>query len=276
MQEQTVSYIEEIAAWRAVAEAALRAPEGWLSLAGLFWLHEGTNRVGSDPGYEIALPAGAPPFVGEICLRDELVTIGVAGPSMLLNGEPPDERPLRADTDPPADRISVERFALQIIRRGSRVGVRVRDPEGQARAAFAGRRWYSPRTEYRIVARFAPYDPPRPIAITNILGDTEDQLSPGVAIFQLDGQELRLDAVASANGRLFFNFRDRTSGASTYGAGRFLYAAPPHDGALVLDFNQAVNPPCAFTPYATCPLPPPQNRLPVAIPAGELDTHLTE
>ena len=275
MQDQIISYVEEIAAWRAVAEAALRAPEGWLSLAGLFWLHEGTNRVGSDPQYERALPAGLPPFVGEICLRDGAVTIGVAGPSMLLNGEPPDERALRADTEPPADRISVERLALQIIRRGSRVGVRVRDPEGAARAAFAGRRWYAARPEYRIVARFVPYDPPRPIAITSILGDTEDQLSPGAAIFQLDGQELRLDAVASADDTLFFNFRDRTAGESTYGAGRFLYAALPHDGTLVLDFNKAVNPPCAFTSYATCPLPPPQNRLPVAISVGELDAHVT-
>jgi uncharacterized protein (DUF1684 family) len=275
MDEQISGYIEEIAAWRAAAEAALRAPEGWLSVAGLFWLNEGVNRVGSDPQYEIALPAGAPAFAGEICLRDGAVTIGVAGPHMLLNGEPPDERALRSDMEPPPDRISIGRLALQILRRGQRLGVRVRDPEGPALRAFAGRRWYAVRPEYRIVADFEAYDPPRPIAITSILGDTEDKLSPGAAIFQLDGQQLRLEAVPSANGTLFFNFRDRTAGETTYGAGRFLYSAAPQKGKLVLDFNQAVSPPCAFTPYATCPLPPPQNRLPLPIPAGEQYTETT-
>jgi uncharacterized protein len=268
MSEET--YREEIEQWRLEADATLRGPEGWLSVAGLFWLHEGVNLVGSGPTCTITLPASAPAFVAELCLRDGVVTLGVYGDSLLLNGDAPDERPLRDDTQPPADRLSVGPIVLHILRCGERFGVRIRDPQHPGRTAFPGRRWYEPRPEYRIVARFEAYDPPRPIPITNILGDTEDELAPGAAVFELDGHEYRLDAVSSSGGRLFFNFRDRTAGQTTYGAGRFLYATAPQNGEVVLDFNRAVNPPCAFTAYATCPIPPRQNHLPIAIPAGEL------
>jgi hypothetical protein len=264
------TYHKEIERWRAEAEAALRSPEGWLSVVGLFWLHEGVNLVGSGPTCSIRLPASAPAFVAELCLRDGVVTLGVFGDSLLLNGEEPSERPLQDDTQPPADRLTVGPLVLHLLRRGERFGVRIRDRQHPSRTAFSGRRWYEPRSEYRIVARFEAYDPPRLIPITNILGDTEDQPSPGAAVFELDAQEYRLDAVNGSGGKLFFNFRDRTAGQTTYGAGRFLYADEPQDGIVVLDFNKAVNPPCAFTPYATCPIPPRQNHLPIAISAGEL------
>lgn len=264
------SYETELAAWRAQGEAALRAPNGWLSVAGLFWLKEGTSRVGSDPRGEVLLPAeAAPGFVGELCLRDGVLTIAAAGNKLLLNGETPSDRPLRDDGDDQPDQLSVGQLDLQILRRGQRVGIRVRNPAQAERSNFPGRRWYPPRPDYRVQARFVAYDPPKSITIVNILGDAVEEASPGYALFSLEGHELRLDATEAGAG-LSFLLRDRTSGAETYGAGRMLRAAAPHDGMVELDFNRAYNPPCAFTPYATCPLPPPQNHLPVPIPAGEL------
>jgi len=265
------SYRAEVEAWRAAQEAALRAPEGWLSLAGLHWLNEGANRVGGGDRNEVALPAdAAPAFVGELCLHEGVVTVGAARASLLLNNAPPEDRPLRDDADPAPDRLSVGRLSMQVIRRGARVGVRVRDPERPARGTFPGRRWFPVQPAYRLRARLEPYDPPRPIAITNVLGDTADELSPGAVVFSLDGRELRLDARSAPDGGLIILFRDRTSGDTTYGAGRTLRTPPPVAGVVDLDFNRAANPWCAFTPFATCPLPPPQNRLPLAIPAGEL------
>lgn len=257
--------------WRAQKERALRGPDGWLSLAGLHWLKEGTNRLGAGPANEVALPAGsAPTLAGEICLRDGVVTVGAAGDELRLNGGPPEGRPLRSDSDPAPDLLTVGRLALLIIRRGERVGVRVRDPERPAIAAFPGRRWYPLDESYRLRARFEPYDPPRPIAIANVLGDTAEELSPGAVVFGLEGRELRLEARSAADGGLIILFRDASSGGETYGAGRTLSTPPPEGGLVELDFNRAANPWCAFTPYATCPLPPPQNRLPVAVRAGEL------
>ncbi len=264
-------YLEELGAWRAEQERSLRAPDSWLSLAGLFWLSEGANSVGSDEGCAIRLdPAVAPALVGEICLREGVVSLSSAGEPLLLNGAPAELRPLQTDERAAPDVLSVGRVTLQIIRRGERLGVRVRDPEHPSRAAFTGRRWHAPRADYRLSARFEPYDPPRPLAITNILGDTSEQPSPGALVFTLEGRELRLDATAGYGGGLQILFRDRSSGGETYGAGRYLSTPPPAAGLVELDFNRAYNPPCAFTSFATCPLPPFQNHLPVAIQAGEL------
>lgn len=265
------TYLSDLAAWRAQQEAALRAPDGWLSLAGLFWLAEGSNPVGSHQRSSVLLAAdAAPAHAGELCLHDGVVTIGAAGAALQLNGGPAEGRPLLSDDSPTPDILGVGRLSMLIIRRGPRIGVRVRDPQHPARAAFAGRRWHAPRPDYRLTARFEPYDPPRSLPITNILGDTEAKPSPGALVFSLEGRELRLDATAGPRGGLALNFRDRTSGATTYGAGRMLTTPSPRDGLVVLDFNRAVSPPCAFTAFATCPLPPFQNHLPVAIPAGEL------
>lgn len=264
-------YEAALAAWRADAEAALRAPDGWLSVAGLFWLQEGVSTLGSDPACAVRLPArSAPPFVARLALRDGAVTVLEAGPELLVNGEPPPARPLRPTTSGQPDRITVGRLSLQIHQAGGRIGVRVRDPENPARTEFPGRRWYPPRPEYRVTGRFVAYDPPRPVTVVNMLGDTEEELCPGYVTLTLDGRELELQASGRPGVNLKIVFRDATSGHETYGAARFLYFEIGPDGAVELDFNKAVSPPCAFTEFATCPLPPPQNRLPFAVPAGEL------
>lgn len=267
----TSDYTEAIERWRAEAEGRLRAEDGWLALAGLFWLQIGENPFGSDPALPVALPEGAvPALAGAIRYDGATATIHAApGVDLRVNGEPVAERALRSDAGGPPDMVQVGRVTFFLIQRGARLGVRARDPESPTRRAFAGRRWFPVRPEYRISARFVPYDPPRAISNLNILGDTEEKLSPGCAAFEIDGQAVTLDATRAGDG-LFFVFRDATAGRETYGAARFLAAPAPADGRVELDFNKAVSPPCAFTPYATCPLPPKQNVLAVRIPAGEL------
>ena len=163
------------------------------------------------------------------------------------------------------------RLSLHVIERGGRFAIRLKDRDAEARKRFTGLHWYEVDPKYRVEARWVPNEPPTTLQIPNILGQIEPMPSPGRAEFTLDGQPLHLDGVLEEPDakEIFFIFRDQTSGKETYGAGRFLYAALPQAGKLTLDFNEAYNPPCAFTAYATCPLPPPQNRLPVPIPAGE-------
>jgi uncharacterized protein (DUF1684 family) len=264
------AYAAELAAWRADADAALRAPESWLSVAGLFWLREGESTMGADPACDVALPAGAAPaFVARLALRDGAVFVLEAAPELLVNGGPAPARPLRGPASGDPDRITVGRLVLQVHQSGDRRGIRVRDPEHPDRAAFAGRRWFPPRPELRLAGRFVPYDPPLAMAGPNLAGDVEERSCPGYVAFALGGEELRLDAFPAGR-RLQIVFRDATSGVETYGAARFLYVEPGPDGAVDVDFNKAECPPCAFTPFATCPLPPARNRLAVAIRAGEL------
>lgn len=262
----------QLIAWREAVEAELRAPEGWLSVAGLFWLRPGVNRMGSDPAVDIVLPEGAaPPFAAEFILDGDQVHVGAVAAPLLVNGEPPPDRPLRPSTHAHPDRLTLGRLALQLHASAGRLGVRVRDPEHPARREFAGRQWFDPQPAYCVPARFTPYDPPRPTTIGTHDGEQTTMNLVGTAHFTLHGQALSLDAFGRADNKLFFVFRDATSGNSTYGAARFLYADPPQDGRITLDFNRAVSPPCAFTEFATCPLPPPQNRLAVPIAAGERD-----
>jgi uncharacterized protein (DUF1684 family) len=252
-------YASEIAAWRKAREAALKAEGGWLSLAGLFWLHEGENRFGRDPSNDIVLPDG-PPHAGFFRLHQGTVTVTMDGAT----------RQIRHDSE---DQVPVGRLRLQVILRGGRSGIRVRDPESEARRHFHGLEFFPASESWRITARFV--SEPRRIPILNILGQTEENDCPGYAVFRIRGREYRLYPILEEPGakELFYIFRDLTSGKETYGAGRFLYSGLPENGHVVLDFNQAYNPPCAFTPYATCPLPPKQNYLNVRIEAGEKKYH---
>lgn len=248
-------YQSEIAAWRQQREANLRRDGSWLTVTGLFWLREGTNRFGAGPADEIVLPAGAP-VAGSFELHKGKVTAKVGSGT----------RELRPDTD---DMVQVGRLRLYLIQRGDRYAIRLKDPESPFLRDFHGLEYFPAREEYRVTARFVPE--PRKIPIANIVGQTELDDSPGYAVFQLHGREFRLYPVLEEPGakELFFIFRDATAGKETYGAGRFLYTSLPNNGTVVLDFNKAYNPPCAFTPYATCPLPPSENRIAVRIEAGE-------
>jgi uncharacterized protein (DUF1684 family) len=171
--------------------------------------------------------------------------------------------------------ITVGDLSLRVIKRGERYGIRLWDKNSPRRRAFAGLRWFPVRESYRVTARLVPHQGPKEIPIVNILGDVVKMTSPGILLFELGGRAHSLEPVVAEGGKLFIMFRDLTSGRSTYGAGRFLYADAPVNGQVTLDFNQAINPPCAFTPYATCPLPPRQNHLTVAIEAGERSYHLS-
>ncbi|HXK03676.1 MAG TPA: DUF1684 domain-containing protein [Verrucomicrobiae bacterium] len=249
------SYTDEIAAWRKQREERLKAPGGWLSVAGLFWLHDGANPFGKDAGNEIVLPDG-PARAGSFVLSGGKVKVKMDGA----------ERELWPDS---ADVATVGRLSLYVIQRGEKFGVRLKDPESEYRRAFHGIDYFPAKPEYKVTAKWVAE--PSHIPILNILGQTEEMQSPGYAVFSLQGTEYRLRPVLETPDaqELFFIFRDQTSGKETYGAGRFLYSQMPQDGRVVLDFNKAYNPPCAFTPYATCPLPPAENRLAVRIEAGE-------
>jgi uncharacterized protein (DUF1684 family) len=250
-------YQDEIQRWRAQREAGLKADGGWLTVAGLFWLHEGANPYGTNPSNPVVLPHGtAPAQAGVFELRGGEVTAVANGTRLKL----------RPDSN---DSVSLGSVQLFVIKRGDRYGIRMKDANSSFRKEFRGLHWFPVDPAYRITARFV--SEPRKIPVLNVLGQTEQQDCPGYAEFTVAGKPVRLYAVLEPGAQqLFFIFRDSTSGRETYGAGRFLYAPMPQDGKVVLDFNRAYNPPCAFTPYATCPLPPKVNRLAVRIPAGEL------
>lgn len=254
------SYDGAIEQWRDQREARLKADDGWLSVAGLFWLKEGDNTLGSDRANDIVLERG-PARMGVFHHRGAATTfqaapgLNISVPAGVLR---PDE-----------DLIRFEDYTMFVIHRGERDAIRLRDKRSKYRREFTKLHWYPVNGDYRVVANFVQYKEPTLIAIPNILGEVEKLPSAGYAEFDLHGAHYRLEPVVEDN-QLFYIFRDQTSGKETYGSGRFLYSEMPKDGKVVLDFNKAYNPPCAFTPYATCPLPPPQNRLAVRLEAGEL------
>lgn len=267
-------YEKQQAAWRLDREAKLKGPDGWLTVSGLFWLREGINEFGSGPTNDIVLPSpGAAARIGAFELAGDSIKLRVAeGVEVVIDGRPVREAELKLNANSSKPIVSGE-LAFIVLRRGDKYGVRFKDQNSAARRHFSGLRWYPVREEYRVTADFTPYQTPREVPIINLLGDIEKYRSPGILRFSLRGADYSLEPVEAGDGRLFIIFRDLTSNRTTYGAARFLYAGLPVDGKVTIDFNQAVNPPCAFTIYATCPLPPRQNRLNVAIEAGELIYH---
>ena len=269
------SYVSEVEAWRQKREERLKADGGWLSVEGLFWLEQGETSFGSDKGNGIVLPASVPPRAGVVMLgpSSEMRFRLAPGVSATLAGQAVTEGVLRPDSE---DVLVLGPVTIQGIDRGGRKAIRMKDQDSARRRGFKGLRWYPVRERFRLAARWVPYATPKNIEIASITGQVDAMPSPGYAEFELGGRTLRLEPVLEEPGatQLFFIFKDQTAPKETYGAGRFLYAAPPADGKVELDFNKAYSPPCAFTPYATCPLPPKQNRLPVRIEAGELDPHV--
>ncbi|MEO7913714.1 MAG: DUF1684 domain-containing protein [Roseiflexaceae bacterium] len=267
-------YQTEIESWRGRMEESLRADRSWLTLIGLFWLNEGPNRFGSSPDNEIVLPeVTSPNEAGKIVFHAGTATLyAEASAGVAINGQPATIAQLHSDADAVPDLITIGDLTMLVIQRGERHAIRRWDRRSPARVAFTGRRWYPVREAYRLAAGFVPHDPPRSLPVPNILGETEQRPSPGYVVFTLDDHEQRLDAVTEGD-ELFFIFRDQTASDTTYPAGRFLKTAFPQNGQITLDFNRAYSPPCAFTTFATCPLPPPGNHLPLRIEAGELYNH---
>jgi uncharacterized protein (DUF1684 family) len=271
-----VSWTDETTTWRARREASLKAPNGWLSVAGLFWLHEGANIVGSDAKSDVVLPPGSLPK-GADPVRAAVLRVAAGKVTLepdpraglLLNGRPASKTILVTDIADKPDLLQLGQITLTIIDRNGKPGIRLRDPNAETRRNFTGLNWYPADPAWRIKAKWVAYPEPHKIRITNILGVTDEEPAPGYAEFTVRGSTVRLEPVLDDDGSLFFMFKDGTSGRTTYAAGRFLGDVRPKDGFVELDFNKATNPPCVYTAYATCPLPPKQNALTVAIEAGE-------
>ena len=267
------AYAEEILSWREARRLALTAPDGWLSLAGLHWLREGANTFGSDPANDFVVTQGhAPAHIGAFLLTAGRVRMEIhPGISVLHNGVPVQSIDLIADVSDDPTVLRLGTMSWHLIERGPGIGVRVRDSRAVARTKFTGIESFPIDPAWRVEAIFDPYDPPRELAVPTVLGTVSTQTCPGALLFTVNGRRCRLDAITyPGDPRLFIVFADQTSGHESYGGGRFIYVDPPDAaGRTIVDFNKAHNPPCAFTPYATCPLPPPQNRLPIRITAGE-------
>lgn len=267
-------YETEINAWRTDRETRLIAEDGWLTVAGLFFLTEGTSSFGTSPLNDIVLTSG-PEMAGLFKLRDGSISVeAIKGQTLSVDGNDVSSAILWPfeGNDPPT--VTIGALTLFGHYSGDRLAIRMRDRDSEIRRNFAGLRWFPADESYRVRGIFIPHEEPRVIELPNILGDVETFRSSGSVKLVVHDQELNMTTIDSGN-RLWFIFRDLTSGKETYPAARFLYAPAPQNGSTIVDFNQAYNPPCAFNPHTTCPLPPLENRLPIRIEAGELDYHVS-
>ena len=262
------AYVQSFEKWKAERTADLK--ENWLSLAGLFWLKPGANAFGSYPASQIVFPKG-PTHAGEFDLNGKDVILKLLPESKAtIEGKAVTTAKLDPDTSKNVTNVEMGTLRFHVIVRGERVGIRVRDTESVAARNFKGMMFYPLDMNYRIAAKWVPADGKKTVEIPNVLGDVTAQAIPGVVMFKMNGAELTLTALGGdAETGLFFVFNDLTAKNDTYPGGRFLDSGPVENGHVLVDFNRAYNPPCAVTPYATCPLAPKENRLAVAIPAGE-------
>jgi len=251
---------QELKNWQAQRHAELSGPDSWLGMQGLFWLEPGVNHVGSGEHCGVRLPSG-PAHLGDLIRDGERVYWQPLGDSV---------RELATDRLGQPTTVDHENLAFFVVDREGRLAARVRDRNWAARQPFAALSYFPAAAEWAIEAEWQVLAPPLAMEVPNVTGDLKAVLVSHRAVFTVAGQRVELLPMSVGEHEVFFVFRDRTSGKETYGAGRFLKAAPAVDGKITLDFNHACNPPCAFTPFATCPLPPPENWLPFAVPAGEM------
>lgn len=262
---------KEIETWRQQRVERLRGPTGWLSLVALDWLKEGRNTLGSAPDNSIVL-AKWPAHLGTVVLDKGRATITIDQQAdATIDGEKKTEAVLIDDSKENKTVVATGSVSFYLVERGARFGLRVKDSEAPTRLNFVGLDYFDIDPSWRIEAKWEVYDPPRMVEEPNILGDLDKVVVPGAAVFERDGKTFRVEPVIETPGdvNLYLVFADRTSGKETYGAARFLYTEPPKDGKVIIDFNKAYNPPCVFTPYATCGLPTQQNRLDIRVTAGE-------
>lgn len=266
------AYIQSVEQQRQARIERLGAPQGWLSLVGLHWIEPGKHTVGSASDNAIVLATG-PAHAGELeRTADTVIYRPAKDAGITVSGYTIDgDIELAPDTTDHPTVIAFDggKATAQLIARGDRLGLRVRDERAATRAAFTGVDSYAIDPSWHIRARFDPHPPGKTIDIANVLDMLEATPNPGAVVFEKDGREHRIEALDNGDGSLFLIFADRTNRADTYGAGRFLYTDAPKDGHVDLDFNLALNPPCAFNAYSTCPLPPPENRLDLSVTAGE-------
>lgn len=262
-------YRTRIEAFRAKHEQDYRRE--YVTIAGLHFLKSGVSRLGSDPAADIVLAPSVPATVGRLSVENGRVVFEPAsGVGITQNGKPVERATvLKEPGKPAAPELSIDRVRMVVHESGERLSLRVWDPDGEQARAFQGFRWFEIDPSYRVVARFIRDTSPRTLEVVNTFNDVVSYKTEGVVEFELQGRTLRLRPFTTRPGRLYFVFRDASSGVETYGTGRFLYADLLEDGTTVLDFNEAYNPPCAFNPHTTCPLPLRENILPVKILAGE-------
>lgn len=271
---EDTAWRKEVETFRKERVEGLKKEDGWFALVGLDWLDEGENRFGSDPEAKVVLPEGkSPKLAGVLVRKGDMVSVRVEPGVKLTSGgepiKPGTARELASDADGEPTVLEMGSVSFYVIQRGDKVGVRVKDKESAALKAFHGLDTWPIQTAWRVQARFELYDPPKTIGIPNILGQVTDSPAPGAVVFDWQGKTYRLDALGDPKEGLSLIFADQTNGKESYGAGRFLETGPVKDGKVVVDFNLAYNPPCAFTAFATCPLPPSQNRLALRVEAGE-------
>jgi uncharacterized protein (DUF1684 family) len=262
-------YTAIVEQWRAKHETDYRRE--WVTIAGLHPLKPGPNTAGSGPHNAIRLPGDGPRSLGTFILTGEEVRFEPAPAAHVMLKDQPLIQPvtLKDDRTTPADELQVGDVRLVIHRSGTNRSLRVRDPNGPLARGFLGFQWFPIDSRYRVVGRFIRDAEPKSLQVMNTYGDVDTYISEGEIEFTLMGQLLRLRPFTTRPKRFYIVFKDESSGQETYEAARFLYADLLDDGTTVLDFNQAYNPPCAFNPYTTCPIPIPANRLPAKILAGE-------
>jgi uncharacterized protein len=269
---QDSAYRQSVEQWRKNYRAELTSDTGWLTVSGLFWLQEGQNSFGSDSGNAIVLPAPAPARAGTFEFRAGK-TVAHVNPGVIvtLNGKPVQNVELRPDSK--EDRLVLGDLTLYVHASGNRFAIRMKDKNSKLRREFTSLKWFPIDESYHVIAKFTPYSASKQLDSQNVLGDAIKMEIVGYLSFSLKGQNFRLEVEPNGNGTFFVVFRDLTAGKETYPASRFLDTDVPKDGpggkTVDLDFNKAYNPPCAYNPYTTCPLPLPGNRLKIAIPAGE-------
>ena len=265
-------YERQIQSWREQMDTGLRADNGWLAVVGLFWLHEGFNTIGTCPSSDVVLqPNSAPDQAGtfEVC-QGRVVFHTQPGVHVSMNGETVTAVLIKTNADGTSTKLSLNTLDWQVLQYDERFAVRVWDRNNPARTDFAGRLWFPIDAAYRVTAHLVRFAAPHSLDMATIVdGITESALSPGYVTFRWRGQEVQMEALARADGGLRFIIHDLTSGVTTHPNCRYLDAEPPDGDGAILDFNMACNLPCAFTSFSICPLPLPQNRLKIAIEAGE-------
>ncbi|MFQ5639933.1 MAG: DUF1684 domain-containing protein [bacterium] len=271
-QDSDTNYIAEIQEWQRERIAGLKSETGWLNLAGLYWLKEGENTFGSDPENDLVFPEKAPKLMGAFVQKNTDVSVKIVpGAGVTHEGRPVTH--LKVYTAGAGERTVLQHGSLAwfVIERDGMLGVRLRDLENPALSRFKGIDRYDIDPKWKIAAELRPYASEKIVEVPTVLNTVRKQASPGALIFKVNGETYTLDSVSENNsGQVFVIFADKTTGVETYSGGRFLYVDKPgEDGKTFIDFNKAYNPPCAFSAFSTCPLPPAQNRLPFAVTAGE-------
>ena len=268
------SYVETIESWQAEREASLKKDSSWLTVAGLYWLREGENWVGAGGANDFVLPEGsAPDVVGVFEFEDRTATFKAAdGVTVTQNGKRVQTVVLEMGEK---HALAINDLAMWLHYSGPRLAIRLRDLNAPLRKEFTGLKWFPVDPRYKVKAKFTPHAEPKKIDMLNILGDIESFESPGYLDFEIMGQSVRMEPTSAREGTLKFVFRDGTSGKEVYPAARFLHADAPENGEVTIDFNRAYNPPCAYNPHTTCPMPTKENRLEIRIEAGEKNYHDT-